>query len=150
VEHVRRRANARYGLSVEGVTQDATDILVDHDWPGNVRELEAVVEQAMIFRREGWVSAGDLVLRSQALPPGRASTSAPGRGMRLAGERVRAALRPETAIRLVVAQGSVTSGDLAVACGVSGEQARRELLKLTQLGRLRRLGRGRTTRHVRG
>ena len=70
--------------------------------------------------------------------------------MRLAGERVRAALRPETAIRLVVAQGSVTSGDLAVACGVSGEQARRELLKLTQLGRLRRLGRGRTTRYVLG
>jgi DNA-binding NtrC family response regulator len=31
-------------------------------WSGNVRELEAVVKRAMVRRRAGWVTPGDLVL----------------------------------------------------------------------------------------
>jgi len=32
------------------------------DWPGNVRELEAVVKRAMVRRRAGWVTPGDIVM----------------------------------------------------------------------------------------
>jgi DNA-binding NtrC family response regulator len=31
-------------------------------WSGNVRELEVVVKRAMVRRRAGWVTPGDLVL----------------------------------------------------------------------------------------
>ncbi len=133
VEHVRRQANSRYGLSVEGVTKEALDVLVAHQWPGNVRELEAVVEQAMIFEGAGWAQASDLVLQAGPSVGSRESRPPAGRSTQSADERVRAALRLEAAIRLAVARGSVTSGELAAECGVSGELARRELLRLVQL-----------------
>jgi len=37
---------------------------------------------------------------------------------------------------------------LAAKCSISGEQARRELVALSRLGQLHRVGRGRSSRYV--
>jgi DNA-binding NtrC family response regulator len=51
VEHFRVQLNERYGFSVRGATREALRRLEQYPWRGNVREVEALVEQAMIFRR---------------------------------------------------------------------------------------------------
>jgi transcriptional regulator with GAF, ATPase, and Fis domain len=149
VEHVRRQVNTRYGLSIAGVTTGALDVMLDHLWPGNVRELEAVLEQAMIFQGGGgWVRAEDLGLvrrRPVRRVPSRVAAVRPAeRG----DERLRSVIRRQIGLRLAAARGSVTSGELAAECGISGEQARRELVALARLGQLRRVGGGRSTRYV--
>jgi DNA-binding NtrC family response regulator len=145
-EHVRRHVNARYRLSIAGITPSALDALMAQRWPGNVRELEAVVEQAMIFRGGGWLAAKDLELhRYQAR--GRFGRYAPGRA-NLDADQAYEATRQQVALRMALARGSVKTADLAAACGISGEQARRELAALTRLGRLRRAGGGRATRYI--
>ena len=60
VYHFIRQFNADAGYAVEGVRQDALDLLVDHPWPGNVRQLENVVERAVILRKAGLVQPSDL------------------------------------------------------------------------------------------
>ena len=64
VEHFRGEVNERagLGLDIKGVDRDVMAILEGDDWPGNVRELEAVVKRAMVRRRGGWVTPGDIVL----------------------------------------------------------------------------------------
>ena len=58
VEHLRRQANARYGLTIDGIAASAMARLVAYPWPGNVRELEAVVEEAMIVKGQGGLDRG--------------------------------------------------------------------------------------------
>lgn len=47
------RFNREYGKSVRGFSPAAMRLLMEHDFPGNVRELLNVVEQAIIFCRNG-------------------------------------------------------------------------------------------------
>jgi len=68
VYHFIRRFNAGAGYAVEGVRQDALDLLVDHPWPGNVRELENVVERSVILRKAGLVQPSDLPPEVTATP----------------------------------------------------------------------------------
>jgi len=144
VEHVRRQANTRYGLTVGGVTASALERLAEHGWPGNVRELEAVVEEAMIVKERGWLEPRDL--RLDAAPE--TSQASP-----LLRSPRPSTLRPatrclQTAIEIVAARGTVSRGDLVAESGFSRELARRALTDLARLGYLRRLGRGRVTRYV--
>ena len=60
VYHSIRRFNDEYGYAVEGVRQDALDLLVDAPWPGNVRQLENVTERAVILRKAGLLQPVDL------------------------------------------------------------------------------------------
>lgn len=47
------RFNQEYGKSVRGFTSAALRVLMEHEFPGNVRELLNIVEQAIIFCRDG-------------------------------------------------------------------------------------------------
>jgi DNA-binding NtrC family response regulator len=76
VYHFIRRFNASAGYAVEGVRQDALDLLVDHAWAGNVRELENVIERAVILRKAGLVQPADLPMELAAAPAG-----GPGRSL---------------------------------------------------------------------
>jgi len=44
-----RRQNRKTGKEIQGITQSAMRILMDHTWPGNVRELENAVEHAFVL-----------------------------------------------------------------------------------------------------
>ncbi len=46
--HLIRKFNQEYGRSVNNISDDALEILLDYDWPGNVRELENIIGRAMI------------------------------------------------------------------------------------------------------
>ena len=46
--------------SVKGITQEAVQLLCEHDWKGNVRELENVIERAVILANSELVSLADL------------------------------------------------------------------------------------------
>ena len=76
VYHFIRHFNSSDGYAVEGVRQDALDLLIDHAWTGNVRQLENVVERAVILRKAGLVQPADL-------PPEVASTPVAGAGRSL-------------------------------------------------------------------
>ncbi|MBA2363513.1 MAG: sigma-54-dependent Fis family transcriptional regulator [Chloroflexia bacterium] len=43
------------------ISQDAVQLLMEHDWPGNVRELENTVERAVILAQGGVVTTHHLV-----------------------------------------------------------------------------------------
>lgn len=138
----------RYGLGVVGVSREGMRVLAAYHWPGNVRELEAVVEQAMIFQEGGWVRPEDLDL---ARGGGRHQGPAPGQAFPRStpdAERLRVALRRQAALRLAAERSTVTRRDLSSECGISGEQARLELLGLARLRVLRRVGGWRGTRYV--
>ena len=49
VDYFIQRFNERMDRKVEGVTQEALDILVNYRWRGNVRQLENTIERSMIF-----------------------------------------------------------------------------------------------------
>ena len=42
-----KRLNAKLGMGVPGISQEAKERLKEYDWPGNVRELQNVIERAM-------------------------------------------------------------------------------------------------------
>ncbi len=54
--------SGRIGKSVNKISSDAVDLLVNHSWPGNVRELENCIERGVIL-------CSDDTLRSCDLPP---------------------------------------------------------------------------------
>jgi DNA-binding NtrC family response regulator len=137
VEHVRRAANARHGLAIDGVRAELLDRLAGHPWPGNVRELEAVLEEAMLLRGRGWLGAADVTLPAGSAPAG----SLPARS--------RPASRQALALELADEGSGVSTGQLARAAGVGLALARRELGALVARGDLRRTGRGRAVRYVR-
>jgi len=152
VEHFRRRLNESEGLSVAGVTPEAFTRLENHHWPGNVRELEVVLEEAMIYQRGGWVGPEDLDLDGDlAQGEGSAGATTPDRAdspVRVIDDRYSVALRRQAALRIAGERGSVTRRDLVREFGISGEQARADLIALARRGDLRRVGHGRSTRYV--
>ncbi len=56
--HFIRKFNA--GYKIEGIRQDALDLLLDYPWPGNVRQIENVIERAVILRKAGLIQPRDL------------------------------------------------------------------------------------------
>jgi len=60
VHHFLRRHAERLGLSVEGITPDAMEVLLSYPWPGNIRELENVLERALVLTDSPRITAEDL------------------------------------------------------------------------------------------
>ena len=52
----------RPGSRIEGIADDALDLLVSYDWPGNVRELENAIESALALAPGPRLRACDLPL----------------------------------------------------------------------------------------
>ncbi len=60
VDHFIGKVNMESSKRVEGISEEALQLLIEHDWPGNVRELENVVERAVIINKGGIILPGDL------------------------------------------------------------------------------------------
>lgn len=62
IEYFCRRFNAQFRRDIDGVTQEAEEILRAHSWEGNVRELENCIERAFVV-------CHDRTIRPEHLPP---------------------------------------------------------------------------------
>jgi PAS domain S-box-containing protein len=51
VDRFLQRFNAKMGKYVTSVTEEAMELLMQHDYPGNVRELENAIEHALVLCR---------------------------------------------------------------------------------------------------
>lgn len=84
--------NAKFKRHIEGLTPDASRMLLEHDWPGNVRELRNAIERAMILEEGRLITAASLPMsisdtqRTVPLPVavGGAPASIPDSGLSLA------------------------------------------------------------------
>ena len=52
--------NAKFNRKIEGLTPEASQLLVNHDWPGNVRELRNAIERGMILEDGTRIRPGNL------------------------------------------------------------------------------------------
>ena len=69
--------NKKLQKDIEGLSSEATPILMEYPWPGNIRELENVIERAVLLAKGRWVSPEDLpsqitthITSDHAFPPG--------------------------------------------------------------------------------
>jgi DNA-binding NtrC family response regulator len=65
------RFQEKHGVKIQSVDAGLLDALMDYPWPGNVRELEHVIQRAIIYCRDGILTAAHLpphILAGQAGP----------------------------------------------------------------------------------
>ena len=58
--HFLARYAKRAGKNIEGFSDEAMGLLLQHDWPGNVRELENGVERAVAMAEGPQIAAADV------------------------------------------------------------------------------------------
>ena len=65
ISHILKRLCATRDTSVEKISNDALEVLLNHDYPGNVRELENIIEHALIVCQENIIERNHLPLSLQ-------------------------------------------------------------------------------------
>jgi DNA-binding NtrC family response regulator len=60
VQHFTDGFNRKHGAEVEGLGEEARELLAGYPWPGNVRELRNVVERAVVLAKRGWIEPAHL------------------------------------------------------------------------------------------
>jgi two-component system response regulator AtoC len=64
--------NKKLGKNIEGLSSEATPVLMEYPWPGNVRELENIMERAVLLATGRWITPADLpshMTQSRRLSP---------------------------------------------------------------------------------
>ncbi|PRQ08335.1 sigma-54-dependent transcriptional regulator [Enhygromyxa salina] len=60
VDHFWRMYAVRHGKAIEGMSDEAVELMTCYGWPGNVRELENAIERAVVLSRGPVIQADDL------------------------------------------------------------------------------------------
>ncbi len=60
VNYFIQKSNQKTGKNIQGLTQEAKDILFSYPWHGNIRELENVIERAIVLSRGEAIDKLDL------------------------------------------------------------------------------------------
>ncbi len=58
--HFLEKFNATYGNKIQGLSEEAKELLMKYNWPGNIRELENVMEHAFVIESSDQISAASL------------------------------------------------------------------------------------------
>jgi two-component system, NtrC family, response regulator AtoC len=61
--HFIHHYNQKFRKNIEGLTEEANELLLNYDWPGNVRELKNAIERVMILADGNRVSTKYLPIR---------------------------------------------------------------------------------------
>ncbi|MBV8821045.1 MAG: sigma-54-dependent Fis family transcriptional regulator [Acidobacteriaceae bacterium] len=64
-EHFIKKLGKDLGTTVESISEDAIERLIQYHWPGNVRELENVLERSMVLASGKVLEAADIRLDMQ-------------------------------------------------------------------------------------
>ncbi len=62
-QHFLREIAREYHKDIEGITEEAMEILKNYDWPGNIRELRNTIEKAIIITRDKFIKPEDITLK---------------------------------------------------------------------------------------
>lgn len=62
VDYFIRKYAEREGKTIEGISAEAMNLLVQYDFPGNIRELENIIERAVVFSEDRDIVTADLPL----------------------------------------------------------------------------------------
>ncbi len=60
LSHFLEQFNRKIGRQVEGISDEAIEVMMRYAWPGNVRELRNVVERLVVLKGEGEILPLDL------------------------------------------------------------------------------------------
>ncbi len=60
VNHFLQRSSSKMNQSVNGISNQAMELLTRYNWPGNVRELEHIIERACVLCSGSSISRDDL------------------------------------------------------------------------------------------
>ena len=71
ISHILKRLCATRDTSVEKISNDALEVLLNHEYPGNVRELENIIEHALIVCQDKIIERHHLPLALQGGLPSR-------------------------------------------------------------------------------
>lgn len=55
LDHFIKKFNALKGKNIEGIGDDAMNILMEYDYPGNIREMENIIEHAFVLCNEAYI-----------------------------------------------------------------------------------------------
>jgi DNA-binding NtrC family response regulator len=47
--------NRKHQMSIEGISEEAAELLKAYPWPGNVRELRNIIERAVVLTKSAWI-----------------------------------------------------------------------------------------------
>ena len=60
VDHFIQKYGKKEGKTIEGISSEAMNMLVQYNFPGNIRELENVIERAVVFSETDTITSKDL------------------------------------------------------------------------------------------
>ena len=63
LEHFIQHYNEKFRKSIQSLTKEADELLMNYDWPGNIRELKNAIERVMILADATRISARHLPIR---------------------------------------------------------------------------------------
>jgi two-component system, NtrC family, response regulator AtoC len=63
LDHFIQHYNEKFRKSIQGVTKEADELLLNYDWPGNIRELKNAIERVMILAEGNRVASKYLPIR---------------------------------------------------------------------------------------
>jgi DNA-binding NtrC family response regulator len=62
VEFFIKKYSKKFQKDIQGISNEASEILLNYNWPGNVRELENTIERAIILSKQNFLSKEDIFL----------------------------------------------------------------------------------------
>ena len=68
-DHFVKLYNRKFEREIEGLSPQATQLLLAHDWPGNVRELRNSIERAMVLEESSRLEVGSLTILTEGFEP---------------------------------------------------------------------------------
>jgi len=75
IEHFVDKYKKEMRKDIKGVKKEVITILMQHEWKGEIRELENIIERAVIFCNDGYLSLADLPEFLQMEGPSREDAS---------------------------------------------------------------------------
>ncbi|TYP56760.1 sigma 54-interacting transcriptional regulator [Thermosediminibacter litoriperuensis] len=67
VDYFIKKFNQKFNKSVQGISPDALELLLNYHWPGNIRELENVMERAMNLCKGHIIKAKDIIINTPSI-----------------------------------------------------------------------------------
>jgi len=62
VDFFIKKYSKKFQKNIQGISNEALEILINYNWPGNVRELEHTIERAIILSKQNFLSKEDIFL----------------------------------------------------------------------------------------